>query len=84
MTAYAELNNLVLIFPLIVLAVIAYFHHAMSEVGAKLEPEQLLQKPLIIASTLTTAVVAVLLLHWGKTGTFNVIEHFHFFQGTWK
>lgn len=69
--SYPPLNNLVLVFPLIILAVVMYFRHAMSEVGARLEPEQLLQNKWIIASTGITAIVAVALLYAHKTGTFN-------------
>nr|NIS43640.1 hypothetical protein [Desulfuromonadales bacterium] len=38
MAVYPQLNNLVLVFPFIVVALIAYFRHAMKEESAKLEP----------------------------------------------
>jgi decaprenyl-phosphate phosphoribosyltransferase len=59
---YPQLNNLVLVFPLVLAAVLAYFHHAMSEVGARLEPEQLLQNRWIITATVVTVAVTVWLL----------------------
>ena len=49
------LNNLVLVFPVIVMAVIAYFHHAMKPETARLEPEQLLRNPWIAIWTIVTA-----------------------------
>lgn len=64
----AEMTNLILAFPAIILAVIAYFKHAMSEVAARLEPEQLLQKPAIIFATLITVLFAVGLLYAHKFG----------------
>ncbi|MCB1232219.1 MAG: UbiA family prenyltransferase [Verrucomicrobiae bacterium] len=72
--SYDSLNNLVFVFPLIILAVVMYFRHAMSEVGARLEPEQLLQNKWIIASTAITAIVAVALLYAHQTGLFNARE----------
>lgn len=69
--SYAPLNNLVFVFPLIILAVAMYFRHAMSEIGARLEPEQLLQNPWIVISTALATVVAAALLYAHKTGLFN-------------
>ena len=60
--AHPPLYNLVLGFPVIVLAIIAYFRHAMSEVGARLEPEQLLRNPWIILWTLLAAAATLALL----------------------
>ncbi len=61
--AYPNLNNLVLVFPVLLAAVLAYFRHAMSEVGARLEPEQLLQnKWIVIGAIATTALTAWLLV----------------------
>lgn len=74
LTAHPEMNNLILVFPLIILAVIAYFKHAMSEVGARLEPEQLLQKPAIVFATLATVLLAVGLLYAHKTGFFEGVQ----------
>lgn len=58
----AEFRNLVLVFPVMALAIIAYFRHAMSETGARLEPEQLLRNPWIIIWTLAATVVTLALL----------------------
>jgi len=54
--------NLVFVFPLIVAAIIAYFHVAISTEGAKLEPEQLLKNPWIIASTIAVSVAGAILV----------------------
>lgn len=62
MATHEELVNLILVFPMIVVAIIAYFNHAMSDVGARLEPEQLIRHPLIIACTIITALLALWLL----------------------
>ena len=56
------LHNLVLVFPIIVMAIIAYFRHAMSEIGARLEPEQLLRNPWIIVWTILSAAATLALL----------------------
>jgi hypothetical protein len=37
--------NLVFIFPVVVLALIVYFNHAMTSEAARLEPEQLMKNP---------------------------------------
>jgi 4-hydroxybenzoate polyprenyltransferase len=74
MCSYAPLNNLVFVFPLVILAVVMYFRHAMSEIGARLEPEQLLQNKWIVLSTAITAIVATALLYAHKTGLFNARE----------
>ena len=62
MAVYPPLNNLVLVTPIIVAAVLVYFHHAMKEESARLEPEQLLQNPWIVACTLATGALAFWLL----------------------
>lgn len=62
MVSRPQLNNLVFVFPVIVLAIAAYFNHAMSEVGARLEPEQLLQNRWIIVFTALTIGLSVWLL----------------------
>ena len=62
MATYPQLNNLVFVFPFIVAAVLAYFHHAMKSENAKLEPEQLMQSPLVIVFTLLTGVLTLWLL----------------------
>jgi len=62
MAVYPELNNLVFIFPMIVVAVIAYFRHAMREETARLEPEALLKNPWIIFWTVATGAGTIALL----------------------
>lgn len=71
---YDPLNNLALVFPIIICAIIAYFHQAMSEIGARLEPEQLMQKPLIIISALVACAITVWLLWADKTDKFHFKE----------
>ena len=61
--AYPELQNLVLVFPVLLLAILAYFRHAMSEVGARLEPEQLLRNKWILLGTAATVSLTFWLLH---------------------
>ncbi len=67
MAVYPRLNDLVLVFPLIVLAVIAYFNHALKAETARLEPEQLLKNPWVVACTLVTGLGALWLL-WADGG----------------
>lgn len=67
MAVYPRLNDLVLVFPLVVLAVIAYFQHAMKEETARLEPEQLLQNPWVIGCTLLAGGLTLWLL-WQNAG----------------
>lgn len=62
MAVYPVLNNLVLVFPVIVMAVIAYFHHAMKPETARLEPEQLLKNPWIVVWTVITGAATIALL----------------------
>ena len=62
MAVYERLNNLVFVFPVIVLAVIAYFNHAMKEETARLEPEQLLKNPWIVFWTIVTGGATIALL----------------------
>lgn len=62
MAVYPRLNNLVFVFPMIVIAVIAYFHHAMKEETARLEPEQLLKNPWIAFWTIVTGAATIALL----------------------
>jgi 4-hydroxybenzoate polyprenyltransferase len=52
----------VLVFPVILFAIIAYFRHAMSETGARLEPEQLLKNPWLLLWTGVTAGLSLWLL----------------------
>jgi 4-hydroxybenzoate polyprenyltransferase len=62
MAVYPVLNNLVLVFPVIVMAVIVYFHHAMKPETARLEPEQLLKNPWIAVWTVVTGAATIALL----------------------
>jgi decaprenyl-phosphate phosphoribosyltransferase len=75
MAVYPVLNNLVLVFPGIVLAVIAYFRHAMKPETARLEPEQLLKNPWIIICTLITGAATLGLL-LSKTNYTRDVFHF--------
>jgi decaprenyl-phosphate phosphoribosyltransferase len=75
MASYESLNNLVFVFPLIILAVALYFRHAMSEIGARLEPEQLLQNPWIIGATAITGLVGAALLYAEKANVFNAKDY---------
>ena len=83
MASYPALHNLVLVFPMIVVAVVAYFHYALSETGARLEPEKLLQNKWIILCTLLTALGAVALLHAHRTGAFEVKSALKLMQPRW-
>jgi len=67
MAVYPRLNDLVLVFPLIVLAVLAYFNHAMKAETARLEPEQLLQNPWVVGCTLLAGGLTLWLL-WQNGG----------------
>ncbi|QIF05936.1 UbiA family prenyltransferase [Roseimicrobium sp. ORNL1] len=81
MAVYPVLNNLVLVFPIIIVAVIAYFRHAMKEETARLEPEQLLQNPWIIFWTVLTGAATIWLL---LTDTNYARDWFHLMQPvTW-
>jgi 4-hydroxybenzoate polyprenyltransferase len=77
MAVYPVLNNLVLVFPVIIIAVIAYFRHAMKEENARLEPEQLLQNPWIIFWTVVTGAATIWLL---LTDTNYARDWFHLMQ----
>ncbi|MCB1227352.1 MAG: UbiA family prenyltransferase [Verrucomicrobiales bacterium] len=66
MAVYEPLNNLVLVAPVIIGAVLVYFHHAMKEEAARLEPEQLLRNPWIILCTILTAGLTLWLLTTDK------------------
>ncbi len=74
MAVYPRLNNLVLVFPLVVLAVIAYFQHAMKDETAKLEPEQLLRNPWVIICTLVTGAATIWLLLTEKNYAKDVLH----------
>lgn len=68
--------NLVFVFPMVVIAVMVYFDHAMTTEGARLEPEQLIRHPAVLGCTLAT-VVAGIFLAWIKT---DLTKLFHFFE----
>lgn len=73
MAIHEELVNLILVFPMIVIAIIAYFNHAMSDVGARLEPEKLMRHPWIIVCTIITALLALWLLSLDE----NLVQKLH-------
>ncbi len=54
--------NLIFVFPVILVAIITYFNFAMTERGARLEPEQLMKNPKIIAATLATILLGLILV----------------------
>lgn len=83
MVVYERLNNLVLVFPLIMVALLAYFRLAMKEESAKLEPEKLLAHPGIILSTLVTAAIAVWLLLAHKNDWFDANDALRLMQPRW-
>ena len=62
MATYTRLNNLVFVFPFIVVAVLSYFNHAMKPETARLEPEQLLRNPWVIVTTIITGILTLWLL----------------------
>ncbi|HEY5705489.1 MAG TPA: UbiA family prenyltransferase [Terrimicrobiaceae bacterium] len=68
--------NLVFVFPLVVVAICVYLHRAMSEEGARLEPEHLLKSPLVIACTLLVVAISGFLA-WTKT---DLTKKAHFFE----
>ena len=68
--------NLVFAFPLVVVAICVYLHRAMSEEGARLEPEHLLKSPLVIACTLVVVAISGFLA-WTKT---DLTKKAHFFE----
>ncbi len=53
--------NLIFVFPVVVGAIGVYFNRAMTDEGARLEPEELLKNPLIIAATFLTVVIGAIL-----------------------
>ena len=68
--------NLVFVFPLVVVSICVYLHRAMSEEGARLEPEQLLKSPLVIVCTLVVVAISGFLA-WTKT---DLTKRAHFFE----
>ena len=73
--------NLIFVFPLIVLAIIVYFNHAMTEEAARLEPEQLMQNPLIIAATFLTGALGLLLV-WLPQSLPSYLNFFQLIKGS--
>jgi decaprenyl-phosphate phosphoribosyltransferase len=63
MATYSRLHNLVFVFPMVLVAILAYFRQAMSEKGARLEPEQLLQNKWIILATVATTALSIWLVN---------------------
>jgi len=84
MAVYEPLNNLVMVFPVILLAIMAYFRHAMKEETARLEPEKLLSNPLIITTTILTGVISVWLLYAQKNEWFNCKDALHIMEAGWE
>jgi len=84
MAIYEPLNNLILVFPVIMLALMAYFRHAMKEETARLEPEQLLSNPLIIATTILTGALSVWLLYAQKENWFNSRDALRLIEARWE
>jgi 4-hydroxybenzoate polyprenyltransferase len=84
MAIYDPLNNLVMVFPIILLAIMAYFRHAMKEDTARLEPEKLLANPLIIATTILTGIISVWLLYAQKHDWFNSRNSLHLMEARWE
>lgn len=68
------LRNLILVFPLVVVAIISYFRRAMSDEGAKLEPEELMKNPWIVLWTILSAVLTVWLLTSGSAMAHGVLD----------
>lgn len=68
--------NLLFAFPMVVLAIIVYFHHAMTTEGAKLEPEQLMRNPALIACTIGTIGLGLAL----TLTNFNLAEALNFLR----
>lgn len=84
MASYEELHNLVLIFPVIMLAVIAYFRAAINTEGAKLEPEKLLANKWVAVAGLLSAAGAVWLLFAQQNGSFRAKEKLRLMQPRWE
>ncbi len=65
--------NLIFVFPVVVAAIVVYFHRAMTTEGARLEPEQLMKNPVLIACTVGTVALS-LFLAWTQI---DLTEWFH-------
>lgn len=83
MVAYEPMNNLILVFPVIMLAVVSYFKAAMTSEGAKLEPEKLLQNKWVAIAGIIAAGSAVWLLYAEKEGWFRAKDALHLLQPNW-
>ncbi|HVE15855.1 MAG TPA: UbiA family prenyltransferase [Chthoniobacterales bacterium] len=68
--------NLVFIFPVLAVALIVYFNQAMTAESARLEPEQLMRNPKLIACTIAS-VAAAAFLAWYPG---NLTAPLHLFQ----
>lgn len=84
MATYPTLNNLSLVFPMIVIAIIFYFRTAMKEENARLEPEQMLRNPLLLVAVLFTALSAAWLLWADHNGIHLAKDYLHLMQPTWN
>lgn len=71
---YPQLHNLALVFPVVILAIIVFFREAVTVDGARVEPEKLLQRPLLLFCTFVTTAASGFLLYAGKAGFFRLDE----------
>lgn len=78
MTTYKP--NLVLAFPLVVLAIVIYLQRIMTEAQARREPEHLLRDPLVLASTFLV-VLAAILLAWTDADLTTPLRFFELIRG---
>jgi len=69
-------QNLVFVFPFLLVAVLGYFYRAMNSRSARLEPEQLMKNPMIIIGTLIIVALSALLV----LAPDRLTEPLHFFQ----
>lgn len=69
-------QNLIFVFPFLLIAIMAYFHAAMNSRTARLEPEQLMKNPWIILTTLAIAALSAFLVFAPD----RLTEPLHFFQ----
>lgn len=84
MATYSALNNLSLAFPMIVLAIIFYFRTAMKEENARLEPEQMMKNPLLLAAVAVTGFAALWLLWADQHGIHVAKDSLNLMQPTWE
>ncbi len=73
---YPPLNNLIFVFPLIIVAVMAYFQTALSRKGVRLEPEQMMRRPVIVVCTILTCLLTYALVAAHRNESFRIKEWF--------